>query len=120
MIRSVRQASGLFLALLAIVAQLTLAAVAPASAMSLAEATVLCQHDGNTDGPPPPAHPSPDCLLCFVCHGAQSPVGLITASPVLPEPTTILIARAATLPPATAPPLRIVLAAHPRGPPIPV
>jgi hypothetical protein len=118
MMRDARQASGLFLALLALVAQLTMASVMPAAAVSLADVTVLCQHDGNPNAPPPPGHQSPDCLLCFFCHTATGPVGQIAAVPILPKPSTILIPRAVSLPPATAPPLRLGLAARPRGPPI--
>jgi hypothetical protein len=115
-----RQAFGLFLALLAVVAQLTMATAVPASTVSLADVTVLCQHDGGTPTPKAPAHSSPDCLVCFFCHGVAGPLGLLAAPPMLPAPSAITIARAAILPPATAPPLRIVLAARPRGPPIPV
>ena len=117
--REIRQASGLFLALLALVAQLTLAAAVPATTVSLADVTTLCQHDGNPVAPPAPGHQMPDCQLCLVCHGVLGAFGLPTAAPVLPEPLTIRVARAAVLPPATAPPLRFVTAARPRGPPIP-
>jgi hypothetical protein len=118
--RETRQASGLFLALLALVAQLTLSAAVPATMLSLADMTVLCQHNGNPDAPPAPLHQMPDCQLCFFCHGMTGPVGLLAAAPMLPTPTTMPIGRAAVLPPATAPPLRFVTAARPRGPPIPV
>jgi hypothetical protein len=118
MMRDSHRASGLFLALLALVAQLTLAAAVPVSAASLADMTSICQHDGNPDAPPVPAHQAPDCLLCFFCHAAAGPVGLLTSAPSLPAPTTTRIASAVVLPPATAPPLRIVTAARPRGPPI--
>jgi len=118
--REIRQASGLFLALLALVAQLTLAAAVPATTISLADVTTLCQHDGNPVAPPAPGHQMPDCQLCVVCHGASGPFGQLAAALMLPQPATIGIARAAILPPATAPPLRLVAAARPRGPPIPV
>jgi len=118
--REVRQASGLFLALLALVVQLTLAAAVPATTIALADVTTLCHHDGNPSAPKAPVHQIPDCQLCIVCHGATGPTGLLTAAPMLPLPMTILIARAVVLPPATAPPLRFVTAARPRGPPIPV
>jgi hypothetical protein len=118
--RDTRQAFGLFLALLAIAAQLTLAAAAPASAASLASVTALCQHDASSPGTPPASpHQSPDCLLCFFCHNATGPAGLVTTSALLPLPTALLVARTVALPPATAPPPRVILAARPRGPPIP-
>jgi hypothetical protein len=118
MMRDASRAFGLFLALLALGAQLTMAAIVPAAAVSLADVTVLCQHDSDPNAPPAPAHQSPDCLLCFFCHSATSPAGLIATVPILPKPSTVLIARAVILPPATAPPLRLGLAAQPRGPPI--
>jgi hypothetical protein len=120
MFRNAHQTAGLFLALLALVAQLTLAAAVPATTLALADVTVLCHHDGDGNAPPAPIHQSPDCLLCFLCQSAMGPAGLLALAPLLPTPSAISIARAAILPPPTAPPLRIVLAAHPRGPPIPV
>lgn len=119
MMRDVHRASGLFLALLAIMAQLTVAAAVPLSTVSLADVTVLCQHDGGTDAPASPAHQSPECLLCFFCHNATGPAGLAVAAPELPAPAAVQVARAVVLPPATAPPPRVVLAARPRGPPFP-
>jgi hypothetical protein len=117
MMRDIRLACGLFLALLAIGAQLTVATAMPASASSLASATVLCQHSGDTDAPRVPTHPSQDCLLCFFCHGALGPAGVLATPPLLPVPSTTVMARAVVLPPSTAPPLRVVLNARPRGPP---
>ena len=116
MMQDVRQAAGLFLALLAIVAQLTLSVGARAPSVSLADATILCHHDGEAKAPVSPAHHSPDCQVCFFCHAAVA----VVSPPLLPAPITMLIARAAVPPPATAPPPRMVLAARPRGPPIPV
>jgi hypothetical protein len=116
--RDARQAFGLFLALLAVVAQLLLPAAMPTAAASLADVTVLCQHGGNQDAPSPPARRAPDSQLCFVCHGVTGPMGLLTAVPMPPEPVTTRLVRAVELPPVTEPPLRIVTAAHPRGPPI--
>jgi hypothetical protein len=118
MMRDVRHGFGFFLAPLAVVAQLLLAATMPAAAVSLAGATALCQHRGDSDAPSAPARQMPDCLLCFVCHGATSPTGLIAAPPDLPALTVTLIARHVVLPPATAPPLQPVTAARPRAPPI--
>jgi hypothetical protein len=117
MMRDIRLACGLFLALLAIGTQLTLATAMPASTVSLADVTVLCQHDGDSDAPRAPPHPSQDCLLCFFCHSAMGPAGLVATPPLVPMPSTIWVAFAVVLPPATAPPARVVLNARPRGPP---
>jgi hypothetical protein len=120
MMREVRLASGLFLALLAILAQLTVAAAVPASTVSLADVTMLCQHDGDAGAPAhrPPGHSLPDCLLCFSCHNAAAPAALVAVPPLLPIPATRPAGRTVVLPPATAPPPRGTLAARPRGPPI--
>ena len=120
MMRETNQALGLFFALLALVAQLTVAAAVPASTLSLADVAVLCQHSDTPNAPPAPAHQMPDCLLCFICHGASGPVGLLTDAPVPPAPMVTRVARAVILPPPTAPPPRIAMAARPRCSPIPV
>jgi hypothetical protein len=118
MTRDIRQAFGLCLALVALVGQLTLAAIVPVSSLSLSDVTEFCHHDGDPGAPAAPAHQSPDCLVCFFCHNATGSVGPIADAPLLPAPTAEPVVRAAILPPATAPPLRIVLSANPRGPPI--
>jgi hypothetical protein len=118
--RDSRQVFKLFLALLAVVAQLTLATVVPASTVSMADVTVICQHDADPDAPAKPAHQSPDCLVCFFCSaGSASVAGLTVTPPLLPAPPLVFAARMVVLPPPTAPPFRAVLAARPRGPPIP-
>ena len=86
MMRDARQASGLFFALLAIVAQLTMAAVVPAVAVSLADVAVLCHHDGGSDAPPVPRTRSSDCLLCFFCHTGASPWLSPPRHPSFPSP----------------------------------
>lgn len=116
----IRQASGLFLALLALGVQLTLVAAVPVTTVLLADATTLCRHHGDHGGPAAPTHRGPDCQLCLVCHGALGPPGLLSATPVLPRPTTVHLVRAAVQPPPTVPPLRFVTASGPRGPPVPV
>jgi hypothetical protein len=138
MMRHGCKASGLFLAVLALVAQLAMAAMMPAVAglagaglagagpagadpgASLADVAVLCHHDDGPDTPAAPVHPSPACLLCFFCHAAAGPMGLAGAPPVLPRPGAGQVVRSAMPPPATAPPLRMAQAARPRGPPVPV
>jgi hypothetical protein len=116
--RGIRQAFGPFLALLALVAQLTLATAAPATTISLADVTTLCRHDRNHGAPRGPAHQMPACQLCLVCHGPASPFGLLTATPALPQPMTMQVARTVILPPAAALPPCFVTAAQPRGPPV--
>jgi hypothetical protein len=117
MMRDIRQAAGLFFALLAIVAQLTLAATVPASAVTLADVTVLCQHDNTPSAPVAPPHHTPDCLVCFFCHAVPGPVALIATPPILPVPITVRTARMAILPPPTAPPSPQHPPSQPRAPP---
>jgi hypothetical protein len=107
----------LFLALLAIMAQLTVATAVPASSVSLADVTVLCQHDGKSDAPAAPAHHTPDCSVCFFCHNVVGTAGLIATPPLLPIPAIAPVARAVVLPPATAPPAFHRAPSQPRAPP---
>jgi hypothetical protein len=117
--RELRQAFGLFFALLALMAQLAVAAAVPATAISLADATTLCRHDGHSGAPPAPIQ-TPACRLCLLCHGASVAFDLLTAPPALPQPTTIRFMNATVLRSAAAPPPRCDTAARPRAPPIPV
>ena len=118
--RDLRQASGLFFALLALVAQLAVAAAVPATAISLADATTLCRHDGNSGAPPAPIHQTPACRVCPLCHGASVSFDLVTAPPAVPQPTTIRFMNATVMRSTGALPPRFDTAARPRAPPIPV
>lgn len=118
--RELRQASGLFFALLSLVAQLAVAAAMPATAISLADATTLCRHDGSLGTPPAPIHHTPACRLCLLCHGASVSFDLLTAPPALPQPSAIRFVNATVLRSAATPPPRFDTAARPRAPPIPV
>jgi hypothetical protein len=115
--RGSHQAFGLFFALLALMAQLTLATAVPATTVSLADVTVLCQHDTSPDAPAKPPHQAPDCLDCFFCFNSGALAGLVATPPPLPAPASVFVARAAVPPSVRAPPFRIVLSARPRGPP---
>lgn len=121
MTRNLRRTFGLFLALLAVVTQLTTAVAMAAPTSVLAEATVLCHQDDESNAPAPqlPGHQSPDCPLCVFCHNLAGPAGLITASSILPAPASVAIDRPAVLPPATAPPVHRGFVSYPRAPPIP-
>jgi hypothetical protein len=116
--RELRKGSGLFLALLAFVAQLTISYGVPPSMVSLANMTALCHHGSHSDGPPAPVRPMPGCQHCFSCHSAAGPAGLVTAAPMLSRSGLVQIARSVSMPPAAAPPMRYVTDARPRGPPI--
>ena len=115
-------ASGLFLALLALVAQLAFGAVVPRPEVALAldEVGVICHAAAPSDGPTPPAHHHhmPDCSFCPLCMSLATPgVVLPGAAPRVPSPQIAAFRRPGLPPPATAPPVTPLLSAQPRGPP---
>jgi hypothetical protein len=135
-------ASGLFLALLALVAQLAFGAVVPRPevALVLNDLGTICHApapsdvatateratppDGTTpsDGTRPPVqhhHGAPDCLFCPLCMSLATPgIVLPGAVPGLPPPQVAAFRRPGLPPPATAPPVPALLSAQPRGPPV--
>ncbi|MGA3399608.1 MAG: hypothetical protein ABSC95_10340 [Acetobacteraceae bacterium] len=115
-------ASGLFLALLALVAQLAFGAVVPRPevALVLDEAGVICHASAPSDGTTPPAHHHmPDCQFCPLCMSLATPgIVLASAGPKPPPPQVAAFRRPGLPPPAIAPPVAAVLSAQPRGPPV--
>ncbi len=115
-------ASGLFLTLLALVAQLAFGSVVPRPEMALllGEAGVICHAPTPPDGTTPPAHhsPMPDCQFCPLCVSLTTPgIVLPGAVPSLPAPQVAVFRRPGLPPPAIAPPVAALLSAQPRGPP---
>lgn len=112
---------GLFLALLALLAQLELGALVPRAeaASLLRDSSVICHSGEETDDPAQPRQHDPaDCALCTICVSLTAqPAPVLSGSPVLPPPRGVLVARTAVLPPATAPPAAVRLSAQPRAPP---
>jgi hypothetical protein len=122
MTRHQLHAPGLLLVLLALVAQLAFGAVVPRPEVALAldEAGVICHAASPTDGTPSPAHhhPMPDCQFCPLCTSLATPgIVLPGAPPRPPLPQVAAFHRPGLPPPATAPPVAVLLAAQPRGPP---
>jgi hypothetical protein len=116
-------ASGLFLALLALVAQLAFGAVVPRPdvALVLDQAGPICHAAAPADGttPPAPHRHMPDCQFCPLCMALATPgIVLPGAGPHLPPPQVAAFRRPGLPPPATAPPVVALLAAQPRGPPV--
>jgi hypothetical protein len=116
-------AFGLFLTLLALVAQLAFGAVVPRPEVGLVldELGVICHAPAPPDGAPQPSrhHHTPDCVLCPVCASlATHGIVLPGAPPRPPLPRIAMCDRPGLPPPATAPPVAAVLSAQPRGPPI--
>ena len=115
-------ASGLFLALLALVAQLAFGAMVPRPEVALAldEARIICHAATPSDGTTTPAqhHRMPDCQFCPLCMSLATPgVVLPGAAPSPLPPRVATFRRPGLPPPATAPPVAALLAAQPRGPP---
>jgi hypothetical protein len=112
-------ASGLLLALLALAMQLAFGAVIPriAIASALAGATAICHADETPDEAPPTPHNPADCPICPLCVALSGPAFALTTHQALPTPRVVVVAPAVVLPPATAPPSTVELAARPRGPP---
>jgi hypothetical protein len=115
-------AAGVFLALLALVAQLAFGAVVPRPEVALAldEAGVICHAAAPSDGRTPPAHHHmPDCQFCPLCMSLATPgIVLPGAGPNPPSPLAAVFRRPGLPPPATAPPVPALLSAQPRGPPV--
>jgi hypothetical protein len=113
-------ASGLLLAMLALIARLASGAVVPRTeaVAAIAEATTICHAQETSGEAPPTPHNPPDCPICPLCLSLSGPGFVLTAHPALPAPRMVVVAPAVVLPSATAPPATVVLAARPRGPPI--
>jgi hypothetical protein len=113
---------GLFVMLLALVAQLGWNARVPnVQRMDLAallgNAGAICHSSGGAGGQKSPAMPGQDCPMCLCCistvQAAVLPVPIVS----LPLPLAIPPARFAVTPPATGPPPLRFAIARPRGPP---
>jgi hypothetical protein len=123
MIRHRIPAFGLFLTLLALVAQLAFGAVVPRPEVGLVldELGVICHAPAPSGGAPQPDQHrhTPDCVLCPLCASlATHGIVLPGAAPRPPLPQVAEFERPGLPPPATAPPVAVVLSAQPRGPPI--
>ena len=113
---------GLFLALLALAAQLAGNARVPTMprmdlAALLGDAGVICHISGAADGQQSPAKPVQDCPICLHCIGPALATALLVPAVYLLLPVTIPPARFVVTPPATGPPPVRFAIARPRGPP---
>jgi hypothetical protein len=80
----------------------------------------ICHTDrGSQPAQRHPGHPAHNCVLCVVCVSSASPLGTLPLMPILPERQFVASARGKVTQPQ-APPLRLVAAAQPRGPPSPI
>jgi hypothetical protein len=115
-------ASGLFLALLALVVQLAFGAVVPRPEIAyvMDDAGVICHAPAPSDGSLPPAHHhTPDCQFCPLCMSLATPGIVLPGGPAgAPAPRSVAYHRPGLPPPATAPPAQPLRIAQPRGPPV--
>jgi hypothetical protein len=99
------------------------------AAISLAPVGAWAQQVGNPpicrtdDGSRPaqhrPGHPAHNCVLCVACASSALPLGTLPPTPKLPDRQFVAGVRLKITQPR-APPLRLVAAAQPRGPPSPI
>jgi hypothetical protein len=113
---------GLFLALLALVAQLGGNAHVPDMprmelAALLGDIGAICHISGGDGGQKSPAMPRQDCPMCLSCVGTVLATGLLVPTVSLLLPMAIPPARFVVTPPATGPPPVRFAIARPRGPP---
>jgi len=123
MSRSGIRPSGLFFALLALVAQLAFGAVVPNLELPLAlhDAAIICQAPAPDHGKTLPGHhhhvPVSAFFPLWTALTAPAPL-LASAGPSLPPPTQAMFHRPGLPPPSTAPPAVPFRLAQPRAPPV--
>jgi hypothetical protein len=115
--------SGLFCALLALVAQLAFGAAVPNMELPLAlhEAALICHARSPDQGKTPPAqhHHAPVSAFCPLWTTLTAPSSLLaSAGPLLPAPVQTLFRRPGLPPPSTAPPSIPYRLAQSRAPPV--
>ncbi len=108
--------TGLLAALIALAIQLGFAASVPNPGSAfLLGAGDICH--GGSAPLAPGQHQPPDSSLCPFCAVLAAPAPIPAAAPKVPLPSGAILARAAVLPPATAPPPGRAVRPQPRGPP---
>ena len=121
--RSGPHPSGLFCALLALIAQLAFGAVMPDMKLPLAlnQAALICHAHSPDQGKTPPAqhHHLPLSAFWPLCSTLTAPSPLLPAAgPLLPAPFATPFHRPGLPPPSTAPPSIPFRLAQPRAPPV--
>jgi hypothetical protein len=98
---------------------ISLAHMPQAQAADLLDCVRMCLADADDGGSPAPRHKDhsgQDCVLCVMCIGHASPAALLSSPPALPDRRFTTVAPLDAYRPR-APPVRLVRAAQPRGPP---
>ena len=114
---------GFAASLLAVLCQVLLVAALTPVPLALAadplDGVPICHAETDGDSLPAPRkqdHPAHDCELCALCLSYAQPLAVLSSTPVLPERAfTARVLHDAWQ--ARAPPVRLVSAAQPRGPP---
>jgi len=82
----------------------------------VAYAPICHGDDGTQPSQDQPNQPTHDCTLCVLCLAQASPLAVLSTTPALPARRSIAVIRLDVAQPR-APPIRLVAAAQPRGPP---
>jgi hypothetical protein len=112
---------GFAASLLAVCCQILLLATISLAPMAVAadplgNAPICHAEDGGQPAPQSPAEPPHDCALCAICLAHAAPAAILSSTQALPERQLVAIVRLGSAQPR-APPVRVVTAAQPRGPP---
>jgi hypothetical protein len=90
-----------------------------AGAQSVGNLPICRTYDGSQPAQRQPSHPAHNCVLCAVCVSSALPLGTLPPTPMLPDRQSVAGVRLKMRQPR-APPLQLVAAAQPRGPPSPI
>ena len=120
-IHGLKPAVGFAASLLAAWCQILLLATISLAPLDISAGPVgdvpICHADDATQpAQQKPDHPAHDCALCVICLSHASAPSLLPPRPTLPERGSTPIVRLEAAYPR-APPVRLVAAAQPRGPP---
>jgi hypothetical protein len=112
---------GLAASLLAVWCQILLLATISLAPLAIgadpAGSVPICHaDDGTQPAQQKPDRPAHDCAICVICLSHAWPVAVLPPTPQLPERHSVVTVRRAAAHPR-APPVRLIAAAQPRGPP---
>jgi hypothetical protein len=124
--RHLKSVIGFTASLLAVWCQIVLLASISLVPLSAASAPLgsfpICHADADEETQPAqqtPNHHTHDCALCAICLAHASPLAIVTPHPTLPVRQSIAAVRLDAAR-ARAPPVHLLTAAQPRGPPSPL
>jgi hypothetical protein len=117
----VKPAIGFAASAFAVWCQVLLLATISLSPLAIGAAPIgnipICHTDGGSEpARQTPGQPPHDCALCVVCLAHASPPAILPPTPTLPDRRPIAVVRLDAAHPR-APPVQLIAAAQPRGPP---